>query len=85
MVQSNRDFLSQQIYDTLTKLNTPQQIIDTIKHGSYHWTAESDPDRLRALTRGSVMLGDVNLTVVFTEQYHSIGWHQLYLGRVSAS
>ena len=32
-----------------------------------------------------MLLGDIYLTVAFTEQYHSIGWHHLYLGRVSTS
>jgi hypothetical protein len=50
-----------------------------------HWIAESNLHQVRALTRGSMLLGDIYLTVAFTELYHSIGWHHLYLGQVSTS
>jgi hypothetical protein len=70
---------------TLSKLRTPQQIVAAIQNGTHHWIASSDPHQVRALTKGSMLLGDIYLTVAFTKQYHSIGWHQLCLGRVSSS
>jgi len=56
-----------------------------IQHGTHHWIATSDPQQVRALMKGSMFLGSIYLTVAFTKQYHSIGWHQMYLGRVSNS
>jgi hypothetical protein len=81
----SRELFAQKLYDTRTNLHTPQQIINAIKHGSHHWIKETDPHQVKALTRGSMLLGDIFLTVAFTEQYHSIGWHHLYLGYVSTS
>ncbi len=53
-------------------------------YGHHHWVLSSDPQHIRAQTKGSIFLGDIYLRVALTEQFHSIGWHQLYLGRVSA-
>jgi hypothetical protein len=61
----------------------PHQILISIQHGTHHWNSATDPSKVYALSRGSIKHGDTYLTVAFLEQFHSIGWHQLFMGRIS--
>jgi hypothetical protein len=69
---------------SLNKLNTPSTVIDAILHGITSWLEFPNGDqRIRAPTVGSLKAADVILTAAFQEQYHTIGWFQLHLGRLS--
>lgn len=60
-----------------------EQIVAALQHGTHHWMAYSDPSQVRALMAGSLHARDTLLTTAFLEQNHSIGWYQLFLGKVS--
>jgi hypothetical protein len=80
-----RDVAFQHLLTSLKQLGTPQPIIMTIHHGSSNWISDTEPSKVKALTRGSLRISDIYLTVAFTEQYHSIGWQHLFLGHLTHS
>ena len=71
------------LLETLQCTNTPRPILKAIQHGFTHWESNTNPARIWTLTRGSLHADDTLLTVVFTEQYHSIGWCHFLLSRIS--
>lgn len=80
---SHRSQATEQLRNNLLKIHTPVPIIDALLHGIQKWTTEVPSNQVRSLTIGSLKAGDVVLTSAFTEQFHTIGWLQLLLGRLS--
>lgn len=68
-----------QLITTSKQLGTPKPILNTIQHSSSNWISDTAPSMVKALWLGSLHVGDIYLTVAFTEQCHSIGWHHLFL------
>lgn len=60
----------------------PHQVLISIQHGTHHWNSATDPSKVYALSRGSIQNGDTYLTAAFIEQFLSIGWDQLFIGRI---
>lgn len=54
-------------------------------HGITVWISNHDATQrpVHASTVGSIRGPDMLSTTAFIEQYHSIGWHQLFTGRLS--
>ncbi len=69
----------------LATINTPGEVITAITHGMEMWEKSQEHPQLQvhALTVGSLKSSHVLLTAAFTEQFHSIGWDQLLMGRQS--
>jgi hypothetical protein len=65
----------------LTTAQTPPAIIEAIRYGTIQWEKTS-PGRVHAPTAGSLYHTDILVTAAFTEQYYTIGWYQLLLGRI---
>jgi hypothetical protein len=78
---AHHTFLTQ-LLDSLKAINTPHQVLISIQHGTHHWNSATDPSKVYALSRGSIQNGDTYLTVAFIEQFLSIGWDQLFIGRI---
>jgi hypothetical protein len=72
-----------QLEKDLQQINTPNIVICTILHGFSDWLLGQQSSRSQALTVGSLRGSDMLLTTAYTEQFHSIGWFQLCLGRIS--
>lgn len=72
----------QHLRDTLTTIHTPDIVTQTILQGFTHWL--TPPSQYsRAPTTGSLCSPDVILTVAYHEQYHTLGWFQCSLGRIT--
>jgi hypothetical protein len=83
MATSHRISATEQLRKNLLRIHTPVPIIDALLHGVQKWTTEVPSNQVRSLTMGSLKASDVVLTSAFTEQFHTIGWLQLMLGRLS--
>jgi hypothetical protein len=77
---TTRESALQELLDHLKNAHAPQPILDALAHGIHDWTQFTDPSRIGALRFG---IGNVLLTLAFTEQYHSTSWMHLLLSRVS--
>jgi hypothetical protein len=75
-----------ELQNNLIAINTPQEVIKALIHGMLLWIASQQGEHTRptALTAGSLRGPDVLLTMAFVEQFHSIGWYHLLMGRMSA-
>jgi hypothetical protein len=82
---SNRAISLTVLQTDLKLLNTPVQVIDALTHGIKTWESSLTNPHItaRALTVGSLHGPDVLLTAAFTDQWSSIGWDHLFLGRLS--
>jgi hypothetical protein len=69
-----------ELQKNLATINTPVALISAITHGMEMWERSQD---IHALTVGSLHGSHVLLTAAFTEQFHSIGWHHLLMGRLN--
>lgn len=59
-------------------------VICTILHGFSEWRQPTRiPTRSHTLTVGSLHGSDMVLTAAYDEQFHSLCWFQLCLGRIS--
>jgi hypothetical protein len=69
----------------LTSINTPPQVTEAIAYGIQTWINNQNNEQTsaHAPTVGSLRGPDVLLTAAFHEQYHSIGWYHLFMGRLS--
>jgi hypothetical protein len=73
-----------QLEKELQQINTPNIVVCTILHGFSDWLlGHRQSSRSHALTVGSLHGSDMLLTTAYTEQFHSIGWFQFCLGRIS--
>ncbi len=74
-----------ELQKNLATINTPVELISAITHGMEMWERSQDNPQLQihALTVGSLHGSHVLLTAAFTEQFHSLGWHHLLMGRLS--
>jgi hypothetical protein len=81
----HRDQALQELQKDLKRINTPLEVVDALSHGTVMWLKRQvDPDcTVRALTVGSLKGTDMLLTMAFNEQFHTIGWHNLFHGRIS--
>jgi hypothetical protein len=72
-------------YDSLVAIGTPPKLCGIIKEGFRDWLDPTFPSnrRSRPSTFGSLRPENILLTQAYTAQYHSIGWHQFCLGRIS--
>jgi hypothetical protein len=61
------------------------EVIDAIKYGMLQWIAgqQGEHTTVHALTAGSLRGPDISLTMAFTDQFHTIGWYHLLMGRLS--
>lgn len=84
-VANHREIALQELTTSLEKLATPPPVVEAIIHGTLSWLNHShDGTRaVRAQVAGSLRAADVLLTSAFQEQYHTVGWFQLFLGRIS--
>ncbi len=75
----------QDLQKDLQTINTPSEVVEALCHGITMWLhRQIDPDCIvRALTAGSLKSTDMLLTMAFNEQFHTIGWHNLFHGRIS--
>jgi hypothetical protein len=71
------------MFQTLETAQTPQPVLDSLKHGFHTWMEDPTCQGIRAPTAGSLRGPDAVLTSAFTEQYQNIGWFHMRLGRVS--
>jgi hypothetical protein len=69
----------------LAAINTPEEVIAAITHGMEMWERSQTHPQLpvHALTAGSLCGPKVLLTAAFTDQFHSIGWQHILMGRLS--
>jgi hypothetical protein len=81
----HRNQALQELRKDLQCINTPSDVIEALCHGTNMWLhRQTDPDYVvRALTAGSHKGTDMLLTMAFNEQFHTIGWHNLFYGRLS--
>jgi hypothetical protein len=84
-VHSHREEATQELATSLTKLATPSPVVEAILHGTRAWINYDPhhPRHIRAPVAGSLRAADVLLTSAFHEQFHTIGWFHLFLGRIS--
>jgi hypothetical protein len=80
-----RDQALKQLQKDLKSINTPSEVVDALSHGTTMWLKRQiDSDcTVRASTVGSIKGTDILLTMAFNEQFHKIGWHNLFNGRIS--
>jgi hypothetical protein len=80
-----REQALQQLQKDLKSINTPSEVVDALSHGKTMWLKRQiDSDcTVRASTVGSLKGTDILLTMAFNEQFHKIGWHNLFNGRIS--
>jgi hypothetical protein len=80
-----RSLQLEQIRSSLSKLNTPGLIIDTLIFGLQEWSTHGNGEdrRVTAPSAGSVKPADILLTQAFREQWDTIGWEQMLQGRIS--
>jgi len=78
------DSLSQ-LENKLKHIGTPLPVIQVIMGGFKDWLDPHFPAgaRSRPGTFGSILPADVLLTQAYSDQYHTIGWYQFCLGRIS--
>ena len=64
--------------------STPPQVTEAIIYGIKMWINNQNTEQssAHAPTVGSLRGPDVLLTAAFTEQYHSIGWYHMFMGRL---
>ena len=69
----------------MQQINTPLEVIDALVHGTNMWlTQQRDAECVvRPHTAGSLKGTDMLLTMAFNEQFHTIGWINLFSGRIS--
>jgi hypothetical protein len=74
-----------ELQQDLQLINTPIEVRDAISHGISLWLIrQTEPNsNVRALTAGSHKGTDMLLTMAFNEQFHTIGWHNMFHGRLS--
>lgn len=74
-----------ELQSNLKTINTPMEVIDAIKYGMLQWIAgqQGEHTTVHALTAGSLRGPDISLTMAFTDQFHTIGWYHLLMGRLS--
>ncbi len=81
---SFRDTCLAQLDRDLNHINTPSKVVSALLHGFLEWSHSDRPSsQSRAPTAGSLRGPDIILTSAYTEQFQSLGWYQLCLGRVS--
>ncbi len=63
----------------------PPKVIDALIHGKNMWlNQQGDPECIvHAQTAGSLKGTDMLLMMAFYEQFHTIGWYNLFHGRIS--
>jgi hypothetical protein len=66
-------------------IKTPSEVMDAIVHGVQRWLKRQDDpgSSTQALTAGSLKGTDMLLTMAFNEQFHTIGWINMFYGRLS--
>jgi len=79
----HRTMALESLQKKLKNIHTPENMVIALLHGITQWTTEVPIAQVRALTMESLQASNVVLTSAFAEQYHSIGWLQLLLGRIS--
>jgi len=79
----HRTMALESLQKNLKNIHTPENMVIALLHGITQWTTEVPIAQVRALTMESLQASNVVLTSAFAEQYHSIGWLQLLLGRIS--
>jgi len=74
-----------QLENRLKTMGTPPPVIKVIMEGFSDWMDPQFPAarRSRPSTFGSLNPTDILLTQAYSDQYHTIGWFQFCLGRVS--
>lgn len=74
-----------ELQKNLATINTPVEVISAITHGmDMRENSQTNPNlQVHALTVGYLRGSHVLLTAAFTEQFHTIGWHHLLMGRLS--
>ncbi len=84
-VTIHREIALQDLTTSLEKLATPPPVVEVIIHGTLSWLNHSQGDTrsVRAQVAGSLRAADILLTSAFQEHYHTVGWFQLFLGRIS--
>jgi hypothetical protein len=65
----------------LRTANTPPEIIQTLTHGFQCWPVPST--KFCAMTSGRIGVAATILATAGYEQFYSIGWYQMLLGRIS--
>jgi hypothetical protein len=72
--------------DLLT-INTPPKVVEAIIYGTEQWinNQAAAHHTVHAPTVGSLRGPDILLTAAFTEQYQSIGWYHLLMGRLNTT
>jgi hypothetical protein len=75
----------QQPQKDLKSINTPSEVVEALSHGTTMWLRRQiDPYcAVRALTAGTLKGTDMLLTMAFNKQFHTIGWRNLFQGRIS--
>jgi hypothetical protein len=77
-------YRAQTLEELVTGLTTAQtipEVIVAIWYGTLQWEKTSS-GRVHAPTVGPLYQADILLMAAFTEQYYTIGWYQLLLGRL---
>ena len=81
---SARTIALKELRKNLQQINTPIEVIDALIHGTNIWLNRQGGEcAVRPLTAGSLKGTDMLLTTAFNEQFHSIGWGNLFHGRIS--
>jgi hypothetical protein len=83
--QSARQEALLRLEKLLVTIGTPALVISVIMGGFRDWLdpAFQETRRSRPATFGSLRPVDILITQAYTEQFHSIGWYQFCLGRIS--
>jgi len=80
---AHRNQCLDKLYHTLTTAQTPEPLLDSLRYGFQTWFSNTPSTLVRAPTAGSLWGPDAVLATAFHEQYHTLGWYHLCLGRVS--
>ena len=83
-IESRKASLTE-LQKNLLTINTPPEVIAAFVYGMEMWEqSQTNPQlQVHALTVGSLRSSHVLLTAAFTEQFHTIGWQHLLMGRLS--
>jgi hypothetical protein len=75
----------QELHKDLKSIDTPSEVVDTMSHGISMWLHhQNNPECVVwALTAGSLKGTGMLLIMAFHELFHTIGWYNMFQGRLS--
>ena len=78
--RKHRNQALQELQKDLNHINTPSEVVEALSHGIIMWLRQqNDPDCVvQVLTAGSLKSTDMLLTMAFYEQFHTIGWYDMF-------